>query len=280
MNRRTRTLVVVGVAVVLASVAAYGVLRALQNIPVREVAIAERHIVVATAPIPVGTMLTADMVRLQAWPADSPVPGAFATVEEVVNRGALVEIAQNEPLTNSKVASPESGAGLPPRIPPGMRAMSVRVNDVIGVAGFAVAGTRVDVLVTVKPDRESISRTVVSNVQVLASGTNADTAQAREGQAVAARVVTLLVTPDDAERLALAENQGEIMLALRNPLDIAPVETRGIRMSGLLAEPDPEPVRRVVNNRPRMVTPPPPPAPKVHTVEQIRGAERKEVIIK
>jgi len=280
MNRRTRTLVVVGVAVVLASVAAYGVLRALQNIPVREVAIAERHIVVANAAIPVGTMLTPDMVRLQAWPADSPVPGSFATIEEVVNRGALVEIAQNEPLTATKVAAPEAGAGLPPRIPPGMRAMSVRVNDVIGVAGFAVQGTRVDVLVTVRPDKESISRTVVSNVQILAAGTNTDTAQARDGQAIAARVVTLLVTPEDAERLALAENQGEIMLALRNPLDVEPVETKGIRMSGLLAQPDPEPVRRVVNSRPRMVVPEPPPAPKQYTVEQIRGAERKEVIIK
>jgi pilus assembly protein CpaB len=184
-------------------------------------------------------------------------------------------------LTANKLASPESGAGLPALVTAGMRAISVRVNDVIGVAGFVVMGTRVDVLVIVRTAQESVSRTVVSNVQVLAAGTNIDREAARTGQAQAATVVTLLVTPEDGEKIALAQTQGQIMLALRNPLDVAPVETRGVRMSGLLASPNPEPERRIVQGRPRMVTPPPPPPPPPpYTVETIRGAARTQEVVK
>lgn len=280
MNRRTRTLVVVSVAVVLAAVASYGVLRALQNIPVREVPIAERHIVVATQEIRVGEMISAERLRLAAWPADSPVPGSHATIEEVVGRGAVRAILVNEPVTDSKLADAASGAGLPPTIPEGMRALSIRVNDVIGVAGFVVAGTHVDVLVTVRPDREDITRVVVSNVEVLGAGTNIDAQQARDGQPIPASVVTLAVTPEDAEKLALAQTTGQIMLALRNPLDVLPAETRGARMSNLMGQPNPEPVRRVTGNRTRVVPPPPPPPPSDYKIESIAGAEKKEVIIK
>jgi pilus assembly protein CpaB len=280
MNRQTRTLLVIGLAIVLASVASYAVYRAIQQIPVREVAIATHFTVVANERLPVGSIVDARQVRLVPWPQDAPVAGGFQTVEEVVGRGLIAEVVQNEPITSTKLASRESGGGLPPSIPQGMRAMSVRVNDMTGVAGFAVPGTRVDVIVTVRPDRESISRVVVSNVQVLTAGTRFDSESARTGEAMPAAVVTLLVTPQDAERIALAQNEGSIMLALRNPLDVIEVETRGVGMSGLLAPPAPAPVRTVVRGQPRVAAPPPPPPPPPpYTVETIRGARRTQVTV-
>src|SRR5690348_15814052 len=219
MNRRNRTLIVVGLAVLLASIASFGVYRAISRIPVREVPIATRHQVVAKLAVPVGTMLTRDQVQLVAWPADAPVPGGFTNIDDVVGRGVISSLVPNEPLSEAKLAPRESGAGLPPSIPPGMRAMSVKVNDVVGVAGYTIPGTHVDVLVTLRADKESVARIVISNVQVLAAGTNIDQEKSKDGKPIPTSVVTLLLTPQDAERLALAENEGSIMLALRNPID-------------------------------------------------------------
>lgn len=280
MNRRNRTLIVVGLAVLLATLASYGVYRAIQSIPVREVEVAQYHVVVANADLKVGTQVTAQQVVLAAWPAGSPVEGGHRSVEEVVGRGLIVPVGKNEPLTDAKLAPVGSGAGMAPLIAPGMRAMSVRVNDVVGVAGYVVASSRVDVLVTVRPDKEMITRTVVSNVLVLASGTEIDREAARTGQARQTAVVTLSVTPDDAEKIALAQSQGQIMLALRNPLDTAPAETRGVRMSGLVSAPNAEPVKQVVQGRPRMVSQAPPPPPPPYTVETIRGATRTQEVVK
>ena len=284
MNRRNRTLIVVAVAVLLASLASFGVYRAIQRIPVREVEVATRHIVVASPgkepQLPVGTMLTREQVTLAAWPAASPVPGSFSSIDEVVGRGLIASVMQNEPITESKLAPREAGAGLPPTIPAGMRAMAVRVNDVIGVAGFVLPSSRVDVIVTVGGQNQTQSRVVLANVQVLTAGRVFDQEKSREGQAMPARVVTLLVSPRDAEVLALAASEGSIILALRNPLDTEAVETSGARLSALVGAPPAPPVRAVVSGRPRMVTPPPPPAPKPYTVESIRGARRTETELK
>jgi pilus assembly protein CpaB len=274
MNRQTRALVVVALAVVLASVAAYGVYRAIQQMPVREVEVASTFAVVSRDPLDVGTVLKAEQLQLVAWPESAPVMGGFSAIEDAVGRGLISPVVPNEPITESKLAPREAGGGLPPLIPPGMRAMSVRVNDVISVAGFAAPWTRVDVLVTI----ESMSRVVVSNVQVLAAGTKYEQENARQGAAVPTTVVTLLVTPEDAERIALAQTNGQIMLALRNPMDLEPAKTSGVRVSALLASPNPAPVRRVVQGQPRMVTPPPPPA--LYTVETIRAAKRTQEVVK
>jgi pilus assembly protein CpaB len=187
----------------------------------------------------------------------------------------------NEPITETKLAPREAGAGLPPTIPAGMRAMAVRVNDVIGVAGFVLPSSRVDVIVTVTGQEQTQSRVVLSNIQVLTAGRVFDQEKSREGQAMPARVVTLLVSPRDAEILALASTEGSIILALRNPLDQAPTETAGARMGALTGAPPAPPVRTVVQGKPRMVTPapPPPPAPR-YTVESIRGARRTETELK
>ena len=106
-----------------------------------------------------------------------------------------------------------------------MRALSVKVNDVIGVAGFTVPGARVDVVVVIKDRDNSMARAVVSNLQVLTAGTKYDIEQAKDGKPMPSNVVTLLVSPDDAERIALAQTEGAITLVLRNPLDVTPTET-------------------------------------------------------
>ena len=291
MSRNARLALVLAVALGAAGVASFVVFRVVSAMPVREVEVASIEIVAAAKPIPVGTIVTQDHLKLVAWPQRNPVAGSFTKIEDVVNRGAIAELAENEPLTASKLAAAGVGGGLPPTIPEGMRAISVRTNEVVGVAGFVIPGTRVDVLVIVKGagnNQEPIARAVVSNVQVLTAGSRFDQENAKaEGKPIPATVVTLLVTPTDAERISLAANEGQIMLTLRNPLDVAPTTTTGVRMANLLAAPG-APVeikkvegRRVVKApRPAPVAAPAAPAPKIYTVEAIRGAKRSEESVK
>jgi pilus assembly protein CpaB len=286
MKRQYRTLIVMAVAVITAGLASWGVLRAIQRIPTREVEVASMHVVVAAQSLPVGTRLDANHLRVVPWPARNPVKGSFSDPKKLVDRGVITPIAENEPITESKVASPEAGAGLPPVIPSGMRAISVRVNEVIGVAGFVVPGTRVDVLVTVrnadKGSDEPMTRTVVSHVQVLTAGTKYDQENSKDGKPIPTSVVTLMVLPEDAERIALASNEGKITLALRNPLDVAPTDTRGVRLAALMRGTGPEPVIDPVRNRvvARKPTPTPAPVPTVYTVEAIRAAKRSAEVVR
>jgi pilus assembly protein CpaB len=300
MNRNSRHILIISIAVATAALASLGVYRAVTQIPVREVEVARSFVVVAARSLPPGVRVTAADVRLAAWPQSSPVPGSFSNVDEVVNRALLASVVENEPLVQGKLASSEAGAGLTPSIPPGMRAMSVKVNDVIGVAGYIDPGTRVDLVVTMRRRDESTSRTVVSNVQVLSAGTRHEQEKARfsptqVATAVASlvvappAVVTLLVTPNEAERIALAQAEGQIMLVLRNPLDTETTTTSGVRTAALLAgetPPPAPPVNRVVQRRPAVAPPPPPivaaaaPAPpKPYTVEAIRAAKRTEEVV-
>ena len=238
MSRSTRTLVVVVLSLVVAGGASLMVYRQVQAIPVREVEVRSYFVAVAARPLTLGAMLTPSDVKLVAWPASSPVPGAYTTVEEVANRGLIAPVVENEPITAAKLAPIEAGAGLPPTITAGMRAISVKVNEVIGVAGFVVPGTRVDVLVTLsRQQADSMSRVVVSNVQVLTAGTKYDQDAAKDGRPVPSTVVTLLVTPEDAERIALASSVGSIMLTLRNPLDKDATETKGTHTASLMGAP-------------------------------------------
>src|SRR6185312_13611972 len=115
--------------------------------------------------------------------------------EDVVDRGLIAAVEENELLTETRLAPKEGGAGLPTTIPEGMRAISVRVNDVVGVAGFVIPGTRVDVLVTLKQTSDNATQVVVSNVQVLTAGTRYDQDKSKSGEAIPSSVVTLLLTP-------------------------------------------------------------------------------------
>jgi pilus assembly protein CpaB len=200
-----------------------------------------------------------------------------------LNRGLIAPVVENEPLTATKLAPVEAGAGLGPTIATGMRAISVKVNEVIGVAGFVVPGTRVDVVVTIARQDDSISRVIVSNAQVLTAGTKYDQDQAKDGKPLPSTVVTLLVTPPDAERIALASTQGAIMLALRNPLDRDSTETKGTRLASLMGAPDPPPVVRMARGVPKAIVPPPvppPPPPAIYSVETIRAAKRISEVVK
>jgi pilus assembly protein CpaB len=284
MNGRTRTIAVLAIALVTASIAAFVVYKAITRIPVREVEVANYHVVVAAKSLGMGARLSSTDVKLIPWPAKSPIANAFTDVKDVVDRGLLASVLENEPITAAKLAPLAAGAGLPPSIPPGMRAMSVKVNEVVGVAGFVVPGTKVDILVTLDRREESVTRTVVSNVQVLTAGTNRDQEKARDGEPIDATVVTLMVTPLEAEKITLAQEQGKIMLALRNPLDTETIETTGVRTAALLgqgqgtapaverAAPKPSSGVRKAVNTPAVQ----PPADKPYTVEGIRGGKRTE----
>jgi pilus assembly protein CpaB len=284
MNRNTRAAVVVVVAVLVAALASFGVYRAIQRMPVRQVEVRSLYQVVAAMDMPMGTMITNDQIKLVAWPASSPVSKGFTTIESVLNRGLIDSVSANEPLTETKLAPIEAGAGLPPSITQGMRAVSVKVNEVVGVAGFVVPGTHVDVMVTLRrtETKDSMTRVVVSDVQVLTAGTRFDQEKARDGQPIPTTVVTLLVTPSDAERIALAASEGEVMLTLRNPMDRKPTETTGIRTAALLGQASaPIPASRVSRPRPA-VEPAPVPVPvsKIYSVEAIRAAKRSEEVVR
>ena len=289
MNRTTRTVVVMAVATLMAGIASFGVYAAVKSIPVREVEVAHTFVAVAAHNLPTGSRLTEKDVKLVAWPAKNPVPGAFSEVKPIVDRGLVASVSENEPLTETKLAPVGSGAGLPPSIPPGMRAMSVKVDEVIGVAGFVVPGTRVDLVVTLRASgqaEESMSRTVASNVLVLTAGTRFDQEQAKDGKPQPSTVVTLAVSPTDAERVALASSEGKISLALRNPLDVTPTETAGVHVAalrlGMGSAQRPESTKSQSTSSRRPLASPPSAAPtvvpasKIYTVEAIRGAKRTE----
>ena len=154
-------------------------------------------------------------------------------------------------------------------------------DEVVAVAGFTVPGTHVDLLVTVPDQQESKTRTIVSNVEVLTAGTRYDQQEAKDGKPIQTTVVTLLATPEDAEKIALASSAGKVILVLRNPLDNAPTVTLGVTLAGLTGPPaPPPPVGRPVEGRKVIRAPAPPPPPKPYTVETIRAAKRTEETIK
>lgn len=289
MNRRSRHLVVLTVAVITAAIASFAVYRAMLQRPADAAERAPQFVVVAARSMAIGTELAEHDVRLVAWPAGNTVPGAINDKKNAVSRGLLTAVLENEPITANKLAS-MGASGLPPAIPPGMRAMSVKVNDVIGVAGFVVPDTHVDVVVTIRRQTDSMTRTAASNVQVLAAGTRKDQGKPETDSKTAneSTVVTLLVSPMDAERIALAQSEGEIMLMLRNPLDTQATATTGISTGTLLgAAETPIPVAKAQAPAPRRIPaavpqpqPADPPAPQPRTVESIRGMKRTDDVVK
>ena len=192
---------------------------------------------VASRDLPVGTVLRAEDVRMIGW--SGALPAGYAnSAATVIGRGLITPVVANEPLLTSKLADKEAGGGLPIMIPEGKRAVSVKVDEVIGVAGFVTPGTRVDVLVTMSPggdNRQSnVTRVILQNIQTLAAGQTVQ--RDVEGKPQTVTVITLLVTPDQAEELTLAANDGRIQLALRNTLDVTETKTSGVRAAALLGE--------------------------------------------
>ena len=195
-----------------------------------------RPIVVATTRLPYGTVLQSEHVKTIEWASDYRPEGCFADPKAVIGRAILNPVVPNEPLVGSRLVPKDAGGGLASVIPKGKRAVSVRVNEVIGVAGFVLPRTRVDVLMSVNPGgdkRRSTSRTIVQNVEVLAAGQEIE--RDEEGKPETVNVITLLVTPVQAEKLTLASNEGDIQLALRNTLDTDEIDTSGITLRSLMA---------------------------------------------
>lgn len=261
---------------------AYGTYSYMQNVQVKTVSLPTRPVVVAAADLELGAELRADDLRVVEWPASALPAGAFTNAEEVVGRGLVMPVIQNEPILPMKLASKEAGSGLPVVIPEGKRAVSVRVNEVIGVAGYVLPGTHVDVLATASPTQnqsDTTTKLVLSNVQVLAAGTKMEQ-DGEQGKPMAVNVVTLLVTPEESERLTLGATEGKIQLALRNPLDKSTPQTPGIKPAALLGTAVAKPVARASGRSTRPVaTVAAAPAPEP-TVEMIRGDKRNQEVVR
>src|SRR6188472_1634167 len=267
-----RLFVVLALAIAAGGTFAFGTYRYIQNVPAQTVSVPTSGVVVAAADLQLGTELRQEDLHVIQWPATAVPEGAFTKPEELVGRGLIQPIATNELFLPSKLAPKEAGAGLPPVIAPGYRALSVRVNDVIGVAGYVLPGNRVDVVATVNPTQQPTdvtSKVVLTNVLVLASGTKIER-DVENNKPVQVNVVTLLVNPDEAERLTLASTEGKIQLALRNPLDKTAPATFGIKPAVLMGTG--APVRRVASaSTGRKLQPQVAPAPvSAPTVEIIR----------
>ena len=285
---RNRLFAVLAIAIVAGGGLAYATYNFVNNKPARQVNVPTQPVVVAAADLQLGAELQKDDLAVVQFPQGKAPEGAFANPGELVGRGLIVPVVKHEPILGAKLASKEAGSGLPPVIPEGMRAVSVRVNEVVGVAGYVLPGTRVDVIATANPTNQpsdTTSKVVLANVQVLTAGTRMEPDQ-EKGKPVQVTVVTLLVSPEQAERLALASTEGKIQLALRNPLDQGAPATTGVKPAGLLGATSAV-ARMSVSSRPasrprtapvaEVLPPPPPPAP---TVEMIRGDKRATEVIK
>jgi pilus assembly protein CpaB len=178
------------------------------------------QVVAATKPLSAGSPITPDSVALIDWPASTPLTGAYMKPADVIGRSVIYPIGEHQPILDHDVASAGSGIGLTVKIPEGMRAVSVRSNDVVGVAGFLYPGSHVDVLVTMKKDNVSpdqLTQTILPNVEVLTAGQKIEPDPSGKPETV--NVVTLLLKPEDGERLVLASTQGVIQFVLRNGAD-------------------------------------------------------------
>jgi len=229
------------------------------------------RIVVAARRIGLGERLTSADLRAVPWSDVAKPAGAFGRVDDCLDRALITPVVENEPVLEEKLAPKEAGGGLSVAILEGMRAISVRVDDVVSVAGFVVPGTRVDVLVTgPTPTGDSVTRTALQNLQVLAVGQKWE--PDREGKPQTYTVVTLQVLPEEAEKLTMASTEGKIHLALRNTIDSKPVSPPPVDRVSLFAGPPPSPVAAPKIRRPSL--PPAPNTPEAYVVEVIRADKR------
>ncbi len=248
--------------------------------------VATTKVMVASRNLTVGALVKEVDLREQDWLGSAP-QNAILKKEDIVGRGVVAPIFEGEPFIESRLATKGAGAGLAAMIPPGMRAVAVRVNEVVGVAGFVVPGMRVDLLIAGAPPNAprnlgTLSRTLLQNIEVLSAGQNIQ--KDAEGKPISVPVVNLLVTPEQAEILSLASSETRIQLVLRNPLDTQQAKTPGTAVANLfsgqkLALPGmaggPRPVRRAPVSPPPPVVEKKPPPPIV--VEVLHGARKSQL---
>jgi len=278
MNR-TRLLMIGVLALALGFLASVYVYRSLQS---RSGSGSESgvDVIVAADDLQVGARVDEHDIKIIKIPAADLPPGSPRRRSEVLGHGVIVPISKGEFILPNRLAGENAGSGLPSLIPPGMRAVSVRVNEVVSVAGFVTPGTRVDVLLTGTPGgaNEQQTTTVLQNVAVLASGHTLERTATGEAQTTA--VITLLVSPDDAQRLTLASSEGHIQLALRNPLDTKQDQFPASNSRGLykgMAAPVPVQPPVVHRTATKRVPSLPPPSTGV-SVEVYQGDKKKEIV--
>jgi pilus assembly protein CpaB len=281
---RNRIFAVLAIAVLAGGGLAYGTYNMIQNKPVEVTQQKFQPVVVATNDLSMGAEIKIEDLKVAKYPEGGAPESSFVNPQELVGRGIIVNIVKNEPILPAKLAPKEAGAGLPPVIPEGMRAVSVRVNEVIGVAGYVLPGTYVDVLATASPTndpKDMTTKVVLANVPVLTAGTRMEQDQ-KDGKPVQVTVVTLSVTPEQAERLALASTEGKVQLALRNPLDQSAPATPGIKPAVLLGMVKaPTQTGTSAKAKPGTAVTVPVAASEYRpTVEIIRGDKRENEVIK
>jgi len=233
-------------------------------------------VVVAANDLRVGAKLEDRDLKVVNLPEENLPDGVIHQKPRAVGRGVLQPVSKNEFILTSKLADKDV-AGLPALIPLRMRAVSVRVNEVIAVAGFVLPGNRVDVLLTGNPGTggDSVTTTVLENVEVLTTGQKLERNAA--GQPQSSAVITLLVSPEDAEKLTLASQEGRIQLALRNPLDTGQEKIASVRNNALYNGGATVPSVKVPMRVKHVVPAPVPSRPSPYTIELIRGNEKKDV---
>lgn len=223
--------------------------------------------VAAAANMEAGQVIRAENLRLVDWPASMPLAGAFNAPQPLVGRVVLYPLASGEPILERQLSTPGAGNGIVVKIPDGMRALSLKTDEIVGVAGFILPGTHVDVLVTLHPTNEPdpLTTTVLQDVTVLAIGQK--TEPDPEGKPTTASVVTVLISPEDAQRVVLASIQGQLRFVLRNGGDHLEFAGAPVLFSQLT--PLPAPVKAAIAARAER------PAPKPYTVETFMGAAVK-----
>lgn len=296
--RNKRFFIVLAGALLFGLLAAFSVSRYLSSAQAYSKGLSQ--VAVAKVAIPLGTKIIAEQVTMVQFPKESTPDGTFAVAEKLVGRVAVTNIGAREPITEARLAPEGTAGGLSAVIPEGYRAMTVKVDDVVGISGFIMPGTLVDIVVVIEPAENTgrqnpISKIVLQNIKVLANGQNIDKPEdQREANSV--KAVTLQVLPEQAEKLALAANEGKLQLVMRNSTDQGDEETKGITKRDLLggdgAVPVPEP-GSLKSERPAPVSKPArrvrahtavTPAPASQTqekprssVEMIEGAKKRSV---
>jgi pilus assembly protein CpaB len=258
----------IAVALVVALVVSLGITAYLYSHIKRQYGGALIQVVIASKPMDTGTPLSPDNLTLVNWPSSVPLDGAFHKVEDLNGRIAMYPIAYKEPIRDGLLAAPGATVGLTAKIPDGMRAVAVVTNEVNNVSGFLFPGSHVDVLVTFRPDNsaaDSMTTTVLQNIEVLSTGEKLQPDPSGKPQNV--KVVTLLLAPEDAEKLLLASNQGTVQFVLRNASDQVTPDTRPVNLKELQGRAAPPPVVA------RKAAPAPKRAP-VYEVETYDGTKK------
>jgi pilus assembly protein CpaB len=214
-----------------------------------------------------GEVLQADNIELVAWPGSAPIDGAFPHTADLLGRAVLFPLSKGQPILDRDLSAPGSGTGLAAKIPDGMRAVALRSDEVVGVAGFLVPGSHLDVLVTYRSDRspEPVTATVLQDAVVIAVGQQIEPDPT--GKPAAVTVVTLLLTPEESERAVLASTQGNIHFILRNSGDASRTHDPPMLLSALSGDAPAAQQTTAV----RKAAPATPAAPKHHEIETILG---------